>query len=156
MSEVVREIESMIGMEEKHASSLSESVEGLRNVVVQEILRGIAHDSRKHAGFYTSILSLLKGENLAIAERDYIRLEEVLRKHIEVENRMMDEAKKLLDSEQDSRIMHLLTEIYEDEVKHHTLMKRLLEAVIRRETIFDEDVWSMLWKDVKGHGSPGG
>jgi len=156
MSEAVRKIDSMIGMEEKHALSLSTSVEGLSNVVVQEILRGIAHDSRKHAGFYTSILSLLKGESSGITERDYIRLEEVLKKHIEVENRMMDEAKRLLDSEKDSRIMHLLVEIYEDEVKHHALMKRLLNAVIRRETIFEADVWDQLWKDVKGHGSPGG
>jgi len=156
MSGAVRKIEDMISMEEKHASSLSTSVDGLKNVVVQEILRGIAHDSRKHAGFYTSILSLLKGESPAITEADYIWLEEVLRKHIEVENRMMDEAKQLLDSEQDSRIKHLLAEIYEDEVKHHTLMKRLLDAVIRREAIFEEDVWDQLWRDVKGHGSPGG
>jgi len=155
MSEIEK-IESLISMEEKHASSLAKSVDGLSNIVVQEILRGIAHDSRKHAGFYSSILSLLKGESQAIAEKDYIRLEEVLKKHIEVEDRMMGEAKQLLSSEKDSRITHLLTEIFEDEIEHHALMKRLLEAVIKREAIFEADVWDQLWMDVKGHGSPGG
>ena len=144
----------MVRMEKKHASSLSTSVDGLRNIVVQEILRGIAHDSRKHAGFYTAILTLLKGESPAITEEDYNRLEEVIKKHIEVESRMMKEAKQLLDSEQDLRIKHLLTEVYGDEVKHHTLMKRLLDAVIKRETIFEEDIWDMLWSGVPGHGAP--
>jgi len=48
----------------------------------------------------------------------------------------------------------LLAEIREDEVRHHALMKRLLEAVIRRETIFEEDMWNMMWRDVPGHSTP--
>lgn len=154
MSEVVKKVESLARMEEKHALSLSGSVGGLRNVVVQEILRGIAHDSRKHAGFYTAVLALLKSEGPAITEEDYDRLEEVIREHIEVENRMMGEAKHLLDAEQDLRIKHLVTEVYDDEVKHHTLMKRLLDAAIKREAIFEEDLWDMIWRDVPGHGAP--
>jgi len=33
-------------------------------------------------------------------------------------------------------------------------MKRLLEAVIRREAIFEEDMWNMMWRNVPGHGIP--
>lgn len=154
LSGVVKKIESMARMEEKYASSLSASVRGMRNVVVKEVLRSIAHDSRKHAGFYAAILSLLKGESPAITEEDYDRLEDVIKKHIEVESVMMQEIKQLLDIERDSRIKHLLIEVYEDEAKHHTLMERLLDAVIKRETIFEEDVWNMLWGDVPGHGAP--
>ncbi len=67
---------------------------------------------------------------------------------------MMHETKQLLDIERDSRIKHLLMEVYGDEAKHHTLMEHLLEVVIKRETIFEEDVWNMLWGDVPGHGAP--
>ncbi|MCP8305001.1 MAG: hypothetical protein H3Z50_06010 [archaeon] len=154
MSEVVKKIESMVRMEESYASSLSSSVEGLGNVAVQEILRGIAHDSRKHAGLYTAILSLLKSESRALTDQEYDKLESVIKKHIKVESQMVQEVKKLLEGEWDSRIKHLMRDIYEDEVKHHALMKHLLEAVIRKEAILEEDVWDMLWRDVPGHGAP--
>jgi len=154
MSEEVKKIEGLSKRELVHASNLSESVKGLKNVVVQEVLMGIAHDSRKHAGFYAAIQSILKSDSPAIGEEDYDRLEEVIKEHIDVENLMMQEAKKFLDSAQDLRIQHLLTEIYEDEVKHHKLMKRILETVVRREAIFEEDWWDAIWKDVPGHGAP--
>ncbi len=48
--------------------------------------------------------------------------------------------KLLLETGKDVTIMHLLLEIYGDEVKHHRLMKHLLETVIKRETLFEKDV----------------
>ncbi len=155
MNEDAKRIEDLARMEEDHASSLSSSVEGLSNVLVQEILRGIAHDSEKHAGFYTAILrTLLEDEGRLIDEEEYDHLERVIEKHIEVETRMMFEVKQLLEGERDSRVRFLLEEIYLDEEKHHILMKRLLEIVIARETLFEEDLWDMIWKDVPGHGAP--
>jgi len=154
VSEVVKKIASMVRMEETYATSLSASVEWLGNVVVREILRSIAYDSHKHAGFYTAILNLLQGGSPAIFESDYDRLEAVLKKHIEVEDKMIQDVKQLIETERDNRVRHLMTEIYQDEVRHHALMRRLLESVIKRETIFEEDVWDMLWKDVPGHGAP--
>lgn len=154
MIEMVKKMENMVRMEEDHASNLSTSVKGLSNMVVREILRSIALDSQKHAGLYTAILSLLKGEDQALTEEEYDRLEAVMKKHIQMEERMMKEVKCLLETEGDSRIKHLLAEIYGDEAKHHALMKHLLEAVIRQETVFEEDIWDMIWKDVPGHGAP--
>jgi len=143
----------LIEMEKKHASSLSGSVEALRNIVVKGILMGIAYDSQKHAGFYQAILNLLGKVEPAITEEDYVRLEEVIKKHIVVEKQMMEASKQLLTSK-DPRIQHLLKEIYDDELKHHALMKRILEAVVKRETIFDANWWDFLWEGVPGHGAP--
>jgi rubrerythrin len=154
LDEVVRKIRGMIKTEEAYAISLSASVEELKNLVVKEILESVAQDSRKHAGLYRSIMSLVKAESPAIVEEDYNRLETIIKKHIEVENEMMRNAKQLLKTELDSRIRHLLLEIHEDEVRHHALMKRLLEVVIKHEVIFEKDVWDMIWKDVPGHGAP--
>ena len=156
MNDVVKRIESMVEMEDNHASSLSKSVEGLNNLIVKEILRSIAYDSQKHAGLYTAILSLLKKEGKALDDQEYDRIKSVIKKHIEVENRMVQEAKRLLEAERDSRIRHLMMMIYDDEVRHHNLMKSLLEAVIRKEAILEEDVWDMIWRDVPGHGAPPG
>lgn len=144
---------NMAKMEEEHASSLSESVSGLRNVVVQELLRSIAHDSRKHKGLYEAISNLSK-EVALVTEEEYDRIENVIKEHIETEGRMLEEVKKLLDSEEDPRVKHLLVEIEKDEVKHHTLMRNLLDTVINKETLFEQDTWNMLWKGVDGHGAP--
>ena len=89
-----KKINRLEKMEEEYASSLSHSVEGFKNVVVKEILKGIAHDSRKHAGFYNAISSLLKGPSPALEEQDYNRLEKIIEKHIIVEKRMMQEVPK--------------------------------------------------------------
>jgi len=147
-------VKGLIEMEKKHASSLSRTVEDLRNIGIQEILRGIAYDSQKHAGFYKAILKLGGKMESAITEEEYVRLEEVIRKHIDVEKQMMEESKQLLYSSKEPRIQHLLKEIYDDELKHHTFMKRILEAVVKRETIFDADWWDFIWEGVPGHGTP--
>jgi rubrerythrin len=154
MSDTTKKVAELVGLEKKHALSLLTSVEGLKNIVVRELLKGISHDSRKHAGFYEAILSLLKVESPALTQEDFDKLEEIIKNHIKSENLMMLETKQLLESTKDSRIKSLLTEIYEDEIKHHTLMKRLLDIVIRRETVFEMDVWEWLWRGVPGHGAP--
>jgi rubrerythrin len=143
-------------MEQTHASNLSNSATDVKNVIVQGILKGIAFDSHKHAEFYQAILSLLQQSGTALNEDDFNQIAVVIQKHIEIEERMIGEAKTMLDSLLDKRIQHLLTEIYNDEVKHHALMTRILEAVIRREAIFEEDWWDAIWQDVPFHGSPGG
>lgn len=152
----IKKLQDLANMENQHALSLSTSTRGLKNLVIREILSGIAHDSRKHEGFYNAILSILKHESPAISEDDYDQLEKVIREHIDVEEKMIDQAKNLLNKEDDPRIKYLLTEIYNDESKHHILMTRILEAVIRREAIFEEDWWDAIWRDVPFHGSPGG
>jgi len=148
-----QKFENMAKMEEEHASSLSKSVSDLRNVVVQELLRSIAHDSRKHKGLYEAISNLSK-EVALITEEEYGRIENVVKEHVETEERMLEEVKKLLESEEDPRVKHLLLEIEKDEIKHHTLMRNLLDTVINKETLFEHDTWNMLWKGVDGHGAP--
>jgi len=150
----IEKLINLIEMEKKHASSLSKSVEDLSNIGIQEILRGIASDSQKHAGFYRAILNLHSKIEQALTEDDYKRLEEVIRKHIDIEKQMIEESKQLLQSIKEPRIQYLLKEIYDDELKHHTFMKRILEAVVKRETVFDADWWDFMWDGVPGHGTP--
>ena len=96
-SKQIERLKRLNKIEKKYASSLSRSVENLKNIVIQEILRGIAYDSQKHAGFYQAILNLLDKIEPAITEEDYVRLEDVIRKHIDVEEQMIEESKQLLD-----------------------------------------------------------
>jgi hypothetical protein len=117
----VRKMEEMAEMEEEYAVAYDKNVMGLGNVAIAELMMSVALDSRKHAGLYRAIATILKG-SLAITDIEYDQLEESLRRHVEVETRMMEEAKALMDGEEDDRVKRLLEEIYADEVRHHRFL----------------------------------
>ncbi|MFB0557896.1 MAG: hypothetical protein ACETVY_02150, partial [Candidatus Bathyarchaeia archaeon] len=107
----------------------------------------------KHAGLYRATADILKGP-LAVTDVEYDKLEVSLKRHIDVEERMMGEARALMEGEGDDRVRFLLEEIYADEVRHHRFLSNLLEAVVKRDAIFEEDVWKIIWRDVPTHGAP--
>ena len=153
MDERVRKMERMAEMEEEYALRYEEDVAGLGSVAIGGLIRGVALDSEKHAGLYRAVADILRGP-LAVTDVEYDALEASLRRHIEVEERMMAEAKALMKGEGDNRVRFLLEEIYADEVRHHRFLSNLLEAVVKRDAIFEEDVWKMIWRDVPTHGAP--
>ncbi|MEM4298167.1 MAG: hypothetical protein QW815_07360, partial [Nitrososphaerota archaeon] len=105
--ETLDKVNSLVKMEEMNSSSLHEGVQGLGNVAVRELLMSVAHDSLKHAGFYRAISHLWSSKGQTLSDEEYVKLERIVRKHIEIEAKMMEEAKKLLDSSTDERIKHL-------------------------------------------------
>ncbi|MEM3386879.1 MAG: ferritin family protein [Nitrososphaerales archaeon] len=151
--ELSKKIEELILMEEMQSQQLSVGVKTLGSVMVKEILNGVALDSKEHAGFYRAIKTLLTEESSPLIEDEYMKMENIIRTHIQVEDRMKRAAAELLAKVEDSRVKHLLKEILQDEIRHHKLMQNLLESIVKR-TIMEEDVWDMIWKDVPGHGAP--
>lgn len=153
MDDRVKKMEQMAKMEEEYALRYDDDVAGLGNVAIGGLIKGVALDSEKHAGLYRAIADILRGP-LAVTDVEYDRLGASLKRHIEVEERMMGEAKALMEGEGDDRVRFLLEEIYADEVRHHRFLSNLLEAVVKRDAIFEEDVWKMIWRDVPTHGAP--
>ena len=154
MSGKVEKMEEMAKMEEEYAMSLDKDVTGLGNIAVNGLVMSIAYDSKKHAGLYRTMATLLKGGPLAVTDIEAEQFEASLKKHIEVEEKMMKEINTLMEGEEDGRVRFLLSEIYADEERHHVFMKNLLEAVVKQDTISDDDIWNMLWRDVPTHGAP--
>lgn len=153
MTEKVAKLREMAELEERYAVSYDDDVAGLGNVAVAGLMMGVALDSRKHAGLYRAIAAILEGP-LGITDVEYDRLEAALRRHVEVEVGMLSEARALLEGVEDERARRLLEEIVADEVRHHKFLSNLLEAVLARDMIFEQDVWDMIWRDVPTHGAP--
>jgi rubrerythrin len=154
MDEKIEKMESMASLEEEHALRLEGESMGLGDAAVNGLVASIAHDSKKHAGLYRTISALLERGDLAIPESQADEFASSLEKHIEVEQRMRDEVRALLKSEEDERVRFLLSEILSDEERHHRFLRNLMGAIIERDTISDEDIWNMIWKDVESHGAP--
>ena len=153
MTEKVAKMREMAKLEERYAVDYDDDVAGLGNVAVAELMMSVALDSRKHAGLYRAIAAILEGP-LGITDVEYDRLEAALKRHVEVEVGMLSEARALLEGVEDDRARRLLEEIVADEVRHHKFLSNLLEAVLARDMIFEQDVWDMIWRDVPTHGAP--
>ena len=153
MSERVRRMEEMAKMEEDYAVVYDKNVEGLGNVAIEGLMKGVSLDSMKHAGLYRAIATILRGP-IGITDLEYDTLEETLKRHIEIETKMIEKAKTLMDEEGDERVKFLLNEIYLDETRHHKFLSNLLEAVVKKDMIFDKEIWEQLWRDVPTHGAP--
>jgi rubrerythrin len=152
-SDLRKKIEEMIIIEEAQSQHLSANIKTLTHTIVKETLNAVALDSKEHAGFYRAIHSLLLGENQPIIEDEYMRLENIIRSHIQVEARMQQAAEELLETIDDTRVKHILREILQDEIRHHKLMQTLLDSVVKR-TLMEDEIWDMIWRDVPGHGAP--
>ena len=146
-------MEEMAKMEEDYAVVYDKNVEGLGNVAIEGLMRGVSLDSMKHAGLYRAIATILRGPK-GITDLEYDTLEETLKRHIEIETKMIAKSKALMDEEGDDRVKFLLNEIYLDETRHHRFLSNLLEAVVRKDMIFEEEIWDQLWRDVPTHGAP--
>jgi len=77
-------------------------------------------------------------------------------KHIRLEAELIGKIGKKLPSIEDKKVKLLLNAILMDEKRHHELLKKVLEILVRGETITEEDWWDILWRNVPFHGALGG
>jgi bacterioferritin (cytochrome b1) len=148
------EMKRMADMEEQYAIKLDKDYRGWGNPAVDALIEAIAFDSKKHAVLYRTAAYLVEGKNLSIIDIKFEDLEKSLRKHIETEEKMLKGVKELITKVENKGAKRLLAEIYGDEVSHHPFMKQLLKLILKGETITEEDVFNMVFRDLPTGGAP--
>lgn len=149
-------INRQIEVEKEIVHSLEESLKDLQNPAVRGVLRGISLDSIKHAEMYTSALALLTTVPQALSQEQLEKHKALIERHIRIEAELINKIGNILPKIDDEKVKLLLTAILADERRHHELLKRVLEVLIRGETITEDEWWEVLWKNVPFHGAPGG
>lgn len=149
---VAERLNMLADLEEKYAIELDKEYRGYGNEAVRELIASISLDSQKHAGLYRTAQYLVEGKSLAITDEEYVELEKSLQRHIEMEQQMLDAVTTLMKEIEDERVQKILIKIYEDELMHHPFLESFLELVIKRETITEQDIWDMLFRDLPTHG----
>lgn len=149
-------IKSQIEIERSIVRSLEEALKDVQNPAVKGVLKGISLDSVKHAEIYASALVLLTSVPQALSEEQLERHKTLIDKHIRIEAELINKVSNILPSIDNEKIKVLLTAILADERRHHDLLKKVLEILIRGETITEEEWWEFLWRNVPFHGAPGG
>lgn len=149
-------LEEQIAIEKKIVKSLKDSLGEMRNPAVKGVLKGISLDSVKHAEMYASALNLLTSVPPALSQEHLDKQKELVENHIRMEAELIRKISSKLPSITENKVKLLLNAILTDEKRHHELLKKVLEILVRGETITEEDWWDVLWKNVPFHGAPGG
>lgn len=141
---------------EKHiAETAQTSVEDLKNLFVKEMILGIAMDSNKHASLLRALVASY-GSVPLIAEEITEKLKKNLETHIQLEQEAIDTYNELWKQLTDEKEKVIVKAIINDEIRHHTLLVRLHKMIVEKETLTEEMLWEITWKDSLFHGTPGG
>jgi rubrerythrin len=154
--EVLSFLKKQIATENEIVKSLNEGLDGISNQAVRGVLKGISLDSVKHAEMYASAIKLLTSVPQALTQENLDEQRELVEKHIRLELELIGKISAAIPSIKNGKIRLLLNAILTDEERHHELLKRVLEILVRGETITEEEWFDVIWKSVPFHGSPGG
>ena len=81
---------------------------------------------------------------------------EEIEAHIEMEEQAVETYGELAEKSDNEQVKKIALMIREDEFRHHALLKDLHKAVIEPETLTEDLIWDVMWKDSPWKGSPGG
>lgn len=154
--ELVKLFKDQIKVEQTIVDSVKKGIVGIENPAVTGVLKGISLDSVKHAEMYSSAINLLTSVPQALTEENLDKQRELVKKHIRIEAEIIEKLGKVIPSIQNKKVKLLLKAILSDEKRHHALLKKVLEILVRGETITDNEWWDVLWENVPFHGAPGG
>jgi len=153
--ELVEFFKKQIKLEEQIVKSINKSLKALPNPIVKGVLGGIALDSAKHAQIYRAAIELTSFPP-TLSDEEFNQLKTVVRKHIEDEDNAINSLNETIRKTKSEKIKFLLKSIASDERKHHELLNKIMDIVVRGETITESDWWEFLWRNVPFHGAPGG
>lgn len=153
--ELLKFLNRQISIEKEIVDSLNNALIGIENPPVKGTLKGISLDSLKHVQMYTSAISLLTKVPKALTQEQLDEQEKLVDKHIGMEAKLIKKISKELPNIKNEKVKLLVNAILLDEKRHHALLKKVLEILVRGETITEEEWFDFMWKSVPFHGAPG-
>ena len=149
-------IDKQIELEMDIIKIVEENVSTLGNVFIKEILLGVSMDSKKHATLLKSLRTAVEGPTPFISVDEREKIAKGIQKHIDIEAKAIETYGELVEKSDNEQVKTIAAMIREDELRHHSLLKQLHKTIVEPETLTEDMIWDILWKDSPFHGSPGG
>ncbi len=145
--EFVKFLQSQIKIEKEIVESLNKALEEMANPAVKGALKGVSLDSVKHAEMYAAAVKLLTSVpptlTQELAQYHLEKQKKLVEKHIAIETELIEKISKIIPTIENEKVKLLLNTILHDEKKHHELLKKVLEILVKGETMTDE-WWDIL------------
>ncbi len=151
--ELKAQCEKSIAFEEEIVQAVNKSTDALQNLLLKELLRGVAYDSMKHALIFRAIIGLLEFSP-AISDEDNTVLNRDIKVHIENETKAIKIYEEMLGKIDNEKIKFMLETIIADEHRHHELLKTISKFIIEKETIQEDEWFDYIYKYSLAHGAP--
>jgi len=148
--ELGRFLKGMVKAEEEIVRSVESAAGALKNYAVRSVLKGISYDSLKHAEMYRSAGELLSEPRPALDEGQFDVQRALVTRHIAMEERVIARLEEMIPGVENEKVSFILNAIIEDERRHHKVLKRVEELLVRGETVTEEDWWDAAFGDVPG------
>jgi len=136
-----------IDLEEQIIKKAKESVEEIENSLVKELILSIAIDSQKHKSMLNALITLVSETSPFIGEKQSDIIGKVIQEHIDLESSAIETYKELLKKLESEKERFVIRAIFQDEIRHHALLKRLMRVIIEKETLYTSEMWDFLWED---------
>ncbi|MFX0015039.1 MAG: ferritin-like domain-containing protein [Promethearchaeota archaeon] len=151
IEERIKLFKSQIDLEKQIVNTAENSVKNIDNVIIREMILGIAMDSRKHKSLLNALIGL--HEKFALIDEELTdQLKNNLEEHIRLEKKAIDSYRKLQDDLEDEREKIIIRYILNDEIRHHKLLIQLHKKLVKELTFTGEEYWDWVWKDVEWGG----
>ena len=148
--------QKQVELENKIVEKATDSVKNVKNILIRELILGIAMDSKKHFSMLNALIAMHTKSTPLIEEDLTDELEKNLQEHIALEQQAIDTYQQLSKEEFGESEKIIIKAILNDELRHHSLLKKIHKMIVEKETLTEQDLWDWVWTDSLFHGSRGG
>jgi rubrerythrin len=75
---------------------------------------------------------------------------DLVARHIAMEEQVILRLEEMIPGVENKKVLFILNTIIEDERRHHRVLKRVEELLVKGETVTEEDWWDAAFGDVPG------
>ena len=133
-------VNQLIRIEEEVVGLTEEVIKKANNPTIKYLLRGIQHDSRKHADFGMAALEILKFKTI-VGTKERKEVLALLNKHSAMEKRHREFVSEIKSLTKTPALQYIFEQIWGDEKKHHMILEILMSKRFEKDP---EAQWGFL------------
>ena len=133
-------VNQLIKTEEEVVDLTGKAIDKAENAAVKYLLRGIQHDSRKHADFGRAALEILEFKAI-VGAKERKEVWDLLEKHSDLEKKHREFVAEIKYLTKTPALQYIFEQIWEDEKKHHMILETLMTKRFEKDP---EAEWGFL------------
>jgi rubrerythrin len=143
-TELAQLLKEYVEFEKLIASKAAKRAEKIQNLVLRELLRGIALDSQKHAKILEAAIGLIEGEIPTLSTDDLQNTLAILRDHQNMEEKAIQTYEEQITAQKGDRRLQLIFQfLLSDERQHHALLKQMIQVLDQSAAPDEEAIWEL-------------